>query len=114
MKPKSREVLAREAAARVAAASMPPSACFGRGQLWSVLELAHRRAKTGEEATAVVAVARREFCGTCPVQMACHQLAATSEYSGLAAGAAYDSGERMEASWVVPRPGRKKVVKAAS
>jgi hypothetical protein len=102
----SREVLARDAAVKMAAAGMPNAACTRRGRLWSVLERAHRRASTPEEAKEVIAAIREEFCGGCHALVGCHQLARVGEYTGLAAGAAYENGERQEPTWTAPKAGR--------
>ncbi|MGL5824987.1 MAG: hypothetical protein ACRCYU_09250 [Nocardioides sp.] len=117
MRPMSREVLARDAAVKLTAAEMPNGACTRRGRLWSVLERAHRRATQPEEARDVITAIREEFCGNCPARLACHQLAVTGEYTGLAAGAAYENGERQDATWTAPkagRPGRRTKAQEAS
>ncbi|MCM0621789.1 hypothetical protein [Nocardioides bruguierae] len=108
MRPISREVLARNEAAKLAAAELPDGACTRRGRLWSVLERAHRRASTPEEAAQVVAAAREEFCAGCPALMACHRLAEVGTYTGLAAGAAYENGERQKDTWTAPKAGRQR------
>jgi hypothetical protein len=102
----SREVLARDAAVKMAAAGMPNGACTRRGRLWSVLERAHRRASTPDEAKDVIAAIREEFCGGCHALVGCHHLAQVGEYTGLAAGAAYENGERQDATWTAPKAGR--------
>lgn len=106
-RPMSREVLARYEASQIAAAGMPNGTCVRRARLWSVLELAHGRARTSDEAAAVVAAVNEEFCGDCPARLGCAQLARTDRYSGLAAGAAYDDGVRRSPRWVKPKPGRR-------
>lgn len=106
MRPMSREVLARDAAAKLTASGMPAGTCSSRGRLWALLERTHRRASRPAEAHEVIVTIREEFCGQCPARLACHNLATTSKYTGLAAGAAYEVGERQSSTWTVPRAGR--------
>lgn len=108
MRPISRQVLARNEAAKLAAAELPDGACTGRGRRWSALEGAHRRATTSAEAARVVETAREEFCGECPAIAGCHRLAEVGSYSGLAAGAAYENGKRQKDTWTVPKAGRQR------
>lgn len=105
MRPMSREVLAREEASKLAAAEMPDGPCAGRAALWSVLEMAHRRSRTPDEAESVIRAVRQEFCGHCPAFMRCGRLAETQQYTGLAAAAAYEEGKRKPIDWVPPRAG---------
>lgn len=95
MRPVSREVLARQEAAKLAAVSIPVGECAGRGNRITELEAAHRR---GGAAGALGAVSqlREEFCHGCPALLACGKWAAVQEYTGLAAGAAYLDGERLD------------------
>lgn len=113
MRPMSRAVLAREEASKVAAAEMPNGPCAGRGALWGVLEMAHRRARTPDEAESVIRAVRQEFCGRCPALMRCGRLAETQQYTGLAAAAAYEEGERQAPDWVPPRAGAQRKKKAS-
>lgn len=108
----SREVLAREAAAKAAASDLPAGPCAGHSLLWTVLERAHRQARTAEESKDVVDAARREFCSRCPALMRCGVLAETQKYTGLAAGAAYEAGVRQAPNWIAPKAGARR--KAAS
>jgi hypothetical protein len=112
VRPMSREVLAREAAAKAAAQDLPPGPCAGHSLLWTVLERAHRQARTAEEAKDVVDAARREFCGRCEALMRCGVLAEIQQYTGLAAGAAYETGVRQPPTWIAPKASRAR--KAAS
>lgn len=105
MRPQSREVLARDAASRMVAATMPEGACAGQGEKWTQLEQQHRRSGAGK-AQAVVEQIRRDFCDGCPARVGCAQWASVQEYTGLAAGAAYELGERQDPAWSVPRSGR--------
>lgn len=105
MRPLSREMLAREAAARLAVSLMAEGVCSGQGKAWSGLEKQHRRARTAAEARRVVDEIRRDFCGGCPALLGCGQWAQVQQYTGLAAGAAYEAGERKEAAWMVGPPG---------
>lgn len=105
MRPISREVLARDAAAKMAAIAMPVGDCAGNGKRWSQLERQHRHAR-GAAAKRVVEEVRGEFCSGCPALLACGQWAKTQEYTGLAAGAAYERGQRKESTWAVPVGGR--------
>jgi hypothetical protein len=98
--------LARDAAVKMTAAGLPSGACTRRGRLWSVLERAHRRAASPDDAKEVITAIREEFCGGCPALLGCHQLAQVGEYTGLAAGAAYENGERQEPTWTAPKAGR--------
>lgn len=110
MRPLSRDVLAREEASRLTATRLLDAggaACEGRGSTWSELEQRHRSLRTETEARALIEEIRAEFCGGCPLRLGCAQLAQTQEYTGLAAGAAYEKGARMDASWVV-RPRRRR------
>lgn len=91
----SRRVLARDAAARVEDAR-----CAGLPLMWSALESQHSQAATPEEAAAIVDQASTIACDGCPAFMACAAWARVENYSGLAAGAAYESGERRPADWV--------------
>lgn len=106
MRPLSREVLARDAASRLAAASMPEGACAGQGQKWTELERQHRRSRAAQ-AHDVIEEIRRDFCDGCPARTGCAQWATVQQYTGLAAGAAYEQGERQEQTWSVPRARRK-------
>ncbi|MDP3889835.1 hypothetical protein [Nocardioides sp.] len=101
----SRETLARDAAVKLTVAGLPAGACTRRGRLWSVLEKAHRRATNPAESQEVIAAIREEFCDGCPALLGCHKLATVGEYTGLAAGAAYEEGQRQEAHWTAPKPG---------
>lgn len=104
MRPLSREVLARNAASRMVAATMPVGECVGRGAQWSELERRHRR--SGQEgAAAVIEEIRSDFCHSCPALLGCAQWASVQEYTGLAAGAAYELGQRQSVTWSVPRSG---------
>ncbi len=105
MRPLSREVLARDAAARLAASSMEPGFCAGQGDRWTDLETRHRLARAGQ-ARAVIEEVRREFCDGCPALQGCADWARAQEYTGLAAGAAYEEGQRQKTTWSVPRAGR--------
>ena len=110
MRPLSREVLARENAARLTATRLLDTggaACEGHGATWSELEQRHRTVCTEAEARELIEEIRTRFCGGCPLRLGCAQWAQTQEYTGLAAGAAYEKGTRMDASWVV-RPGRRR------
>lgn len=102
----SNAVLARDAARKMTAAAMPQGDCVRRGRLWRALEFAHRKATAPEDAGNVIAAIQEEFCGGCPARLACHNLAQLSQYTGLAAGAAYEKGQRKEATWVAPKAGR--------
>ncbi|MFE6508082.1 hypothetical protein ACFVBP_10465 [Nocardioides sp. NPDC057764] len=102
----SSSVLARDAARKMTAAAMPQGDCVRRGRLWRALEFAHRKATQPEDASNVIAAIQEEYCGNCPARLACHNLAQLSQYTGLAAGAAYEKGQRKEANWVAPKAGR--------
>jgi hypothetical protein len=114
VRPISRQVLARNEAARLAAAALPNGACVGRGRLWSVLERAHRQATTAEDAAEIVAATREEFCAGCPALLGCHRLAEVGTYTGLAAGAAYENGERQKDTWTAPKGGRQRKTRPAA
>jgi hypothetical protein len=107
MRPMSREVLARDAASRVAASTMPEGRCAGQGDRWTQLEQRHRRAGA-EKAQDVIEEISRDFCHGCPARVGCAQWASVQQYTGLAAGAAYEEGERQDPVWSVPRSGRRK------
>ena len=102
----SRTALARDAVVKMTVSEMPNGACTRRGRLWSVLERAHRRASGPDEAREVITAVREEFCGGCPARLACHNLASVGQYTGLAAGAAYENGVRQDATWTAPKAGR--------
>lgn len=108
MRPMSTQTLAREAAVKLAASTMPDGGCTRRARLWSVLERAHRAARRPEDAAEVIGAIREEFCGECPARLACHQLAADGDYTGLAAGAAYEKGERKKSTWTVTTDSKKR------
>lgn len=99
MRPISRVVVARDAAWRITGA-----ACGGQDRVWSALEAAHADASTPAESGQTVAAARR-WCDQCPAAEACALWAALEQYTGLAAGAAYENGQRRPATWVAGRPG---------
>lgn len=99
----SRRVLARDAAARV-----ERGVCAGMGAWWNALEKQHGRAADQKEAAALVREARKVACDHCPALMACDAWARAEEYTGIAAGSPYDTGERKAMSWVPRRrPGRR-------
>jgi hypothetical protein len=103
--------LAREAASRLAVSQLADGgACAGQGSTWSALESRHRRARTEAAAREVVDVIRREFCTGCPALLGCGQWAQVQLYTGLAAGAPYEAGERKPATWVVRPSGRRRRV----
>lgn len=95
MRPLSREALARQEAAKLAAATVPTGDCAGRGARITELEAEHRRGGA-VGALGAVAQLRAEFCHDCPALLACANWAAVQEYTGLAAGAAYVDGVRLD------------------
>lgn len=104
MRPVSRAVLAREAAARNAAANMPDAACLGRADRWNELEAQYRRTPRSDGVRKVLEQTRREFCHACPALQGCAEWAQIEAYTGLAAGTAYLNGERQDARWLAPPP----------
>lgn len=102
MRPISVEVIARDAAAHLARAST--ANCVGAARRWDELEASHRRTRTPQGAASVVAEMAEEFCNDCPALMVCRRWAEAQQYTGLAAGAAYEDGLRMPPGWY-SRPG---------
>lgn len=93
MSDRSREVLARDAAARLGSAS-----CRGKRDLWNNHERAYLEAAS-RCAAADAAEAALLLCDECPVADLCSAWAAVDKYTGLAGGAAWVNGRRH----VVPR-----------
>lgn len=85
--------------ARQVVAAITAAACKGRGQWWSRKEAAHEKARTSETAAAAAAPALR-LCRRCPAYDECEIWAQLDNYTGLAAGAAYLNGRRLDPSRV--------------
>lgn len=90
--------LARQVAADITAAT-----CKDRGKWWSRKEKAHEKATTPHAAAAAAAPALR-LCRRCPAYDSCEIWAQLDNYTGLAAGAAYLNGRRLDTSRVRQRP----------
>lgn len=82
----SQEVLARQAASRLIAAS-----CVGMGRRWSQLEARHEQATTPSEA-ARAAAPLVEVCRQCPISAECRTWAVLDSYTGIAAGSLWVKG----------------------
>ncbi len=82
-----REVLARQAAARLYAA-----ACREEGELWNTQEQLHEQATTADAAQAAAAPLV-QLCGGCPIVAECQAWAVIDEYTGIAAGSAWVNGK---------------------
>lgn len=94
MSGRDREVLARDAAARLG-----PAICRGQRDLWNACERAYLEAEN-PAAAGQVADGALLLCDECPVLDWCAAWAAVDRYTGLAAGAAWTNGRRRR----VPRP----------
>jgi len=88
MSDRSREVLARDAAARLRAAS-----CRGQRDLWNTHERAYLEAES-RDAAAEAAEGALLLCDECAVLDRCAAWAAVDKYTGLASGAAWVNGRR--------------------
>jgi len=94
MKGIDREVLARDAAARLYAA-----ACKESRKVWDEQERIHAEARSQ-------AIARRaarpllRICAGCPIITECRAWAETDRYTGIAAGAAWVNGVEKATHWV--------------
>lgn len=86
----SREVLARDLAARLVRAN-----CRGQGGLWTDTERQWLEASSRKVAARVAAPAL-ELCSDCPVLEMCARWAATDRYTGLAAGTMWRHGRSRE------------------
>lgn len=83
----NRDVLARDAAAR-----LQQAACREQQALWDAQEHAHEAAATPVEAVSAAAPALA-VCAGCPVRQLCTAWAEVDEYTGLAAGGAWVNGK---------------------
>lgn len=102
------DVIARDAAARIDGA-----ACDGKHQLWGRQEAAHAAATTQTDARAAAAPLLR-LCATCPLHAvaACADWARKDQYTGIAAGSAWQVGKPQPAHWVNGHPPTKELRKA--
>lgn len=82
-----REVLAREAAARLYAA-----ACREERDLWNTQERLHELATTEAQAHAAAAPLL-QICEGCPIVGECRAWAVADDYTGIAAAAAWVNGK---------------------
>lgn len=94
MRGMDREVLARGAAARLAAA-----ACKESRQLWDEHERLHSSATTQGSARAA-ATPLLEVCASCPIPVMCRAWAEIDQYTGIAAGTAWVNGVEKPTHWV--------------
>lgn len=90
----NRDVLARDAAAR-----LEQAACREQRALWDAQEHAHEAAETSVEAV-IAAEPALAVCAGCPVQQLCTAWAEVDEYTGLAAGRAWVNGKPRPVHWV--------------
>ena len=81
--------------ARYLANNSPDAACHRLGAWWAEQEANHRAAASDATA-AVAAEPALRLCARCPLQSACADWAVTFAYTGLAAGAAYRKGSRVD------------------
>lgn len=90
----NRDVLARDAAARLERA-----ACREQQALWDAQECAHEAAETSIEAVRAAEPALA-VCAGCPIPQLCAAWAEVDEYTGLAAGQAWVNGKARPVHWV--------------
>ena len=91
--------------ARAAAVELVGAECKGEGELWSRQEAKHAKATT-QAAALRAARPLLKLCARCPVAQACETWAAIDEYTGIAAGQAWESGNATSAGWVKGHPPR--------
>lgn len=90
MRPISRSFLAQQLTHELAAAE-----CRGQGDWWSEQEAGVEHASTAGDAAAA-ARAAIAVCDHCPVWLVCAERAELDRYDGIAAGAIYRNGTRIE------------------
>lgn len=83
--------LRRIARAQELAVGLLDGVCAGYPELWNSVEIAHRRATTPVSAADAAGLAL-ELCVGCPVIDRCRSWAKTDQYTGLAAGLAWEDG----------------------
>ncbi|MGF0118803.1 hypothetical protein ACQFYA_21120 [Promicromonospora sp. Marseille-Q5078] len=103
---RSRTILASAAAAEI-----HEPACKYERDLWNAQEAAHATATTQAQAIEAAKPLLR-VCADCPALAACNAWARADFYTGIAAGAAWQEGDRQPAHWVPGHP-PKKMRKAA-